>query len=153
MTRIAAVSRIRIFIAWVLLAVLPLQGLAAASMAYCASAPGHGAAAARVTAHASASPSELHHASTHHAGTHDAGTHDHHAAALPEKPQASDAADTLQPPTGHGCALCASLCHAAAMSSAVQTLRCLPPEQLAITEPEARVPRVPASVPDKPPRA
>jgi hypothetical protein len=143
LTGIAPVmTRFRLFLACLLLATLPLQGLAAATMLYC----GH---AAKVQAGVSQAGHDQH-APAHAAA---AAEHEHagHSHAAVESGASSAAADL--PDSRHKCGACAACCHSVAL---IETPHILP-VSAALSAPwvETFVPvhSRPSPVPDKPPRA
>lgn len=156
---------LRLFILWIVCVCVPLQGYAAAAMAFCG--PGHAGGGAEVAAALAADPDDhadhTAHAESHgpshpvagSTAVHDAGQgHDlqpRHAGASPACTHA-DADDGAAADASHVCGTCAA-CHAAALTGRldVAILHDLPPADL--TEPTlvaaTRVPRLL----DRPPRA
>jgi len=139
-------TRIRVFLLWLLLAALPIQGMAAASMLLCGPA-GTGAAQASQTDH--------HHEATAQAGTppphHHQPSIDASEAATAQLPAASDSSVAG---AAHTCVACATCCHAVAVLSQFASLPAhgpLPRAELPGTW--VRVHAAPQPVPDKPPRA
>ncbi len=123
--------RVRLFLAWLLLAALPLQGLAAASMALCQQ--GHDAVAS--------APAAGHHGAAHdHDGAAAADSHDH-------QDQANDA------DADHRCMVCGTACHAVAIASEPVHWLPAPAPRAPLDEAFVRIASRPAPVPDKPPRA
>ena len=147
-----AMSRLRMFLAWLLLLAIPLQGLAAASMLHCGS--GSGAAAESRTAagpyqhshHGDQALAESHDLSHQHAG------HDHAADGVDSAGGGSTDAGTL-PDAGHKCSVCAACCHGAAISDTAGIAPAAAAPQAVRVEPFVAVHSRPGSVPDKPPRA
>ena len=152
-------TRFRVFLAWLLLLALPLQGLAAASMAVCQKVQerdavqqqhgekGHGFAHAKAHGnHGNAS----HHAAVHPDADTDAdAAHDHEQASS----HAHDGTASAQDPADHRCVVCGAACHAVAIASTpVQVMPESAPRVLR-AEDFLRVHSRPAAVPDKPPRA
>ena len=140
--------RIRILLAWLVLAALPLQGFAAASMLFCGAGPAH-----RAQQHLHGEFAPAHH---HDDGDdHDQG-HGHsaagpdHAQAHQGGPGADDGAQL--PDSSHTCGACAACCHSAAMASTplLPVLAQLP--QVAAAEPFVLIHPQPSKGPDKPPR-
>ena len=142
--RIAAMVRLRLLLAWLLLAALPLQGFAAATMLFCGQAP-------RVlTAVAPAN----------HGGHDDQASHADHRRAAGHDDATAHATDDGPPghaphvaDAGHGCNLCAAACHAVGIASEPAALAFSPAPQVPQAEPFQRFASRPAPVPDKPPRA
>lgn len=133
-------SRIRSLFLWLVVLVLPLQGLAATSMLFCgmgehqASAPQPVAAVAAEHAEAG----DLHHATAHV-----------HAEPAPDTAASQGKLDDL----AHPCGLCASCCFQVAIASppVVPDLSAAPQADLA--EPLVLIRALPSRVPEKPPRA
>lgn len=128
--------RVRLFIAWLILAALPLQGFAAAGMLYCGDV----------------GVSVVDGAGAHDHGMHDrAGMADAQAAAT----VAGDADGQATPLPGslHTCSVCASCCAGLGLvaASVPAVLPSLPQAEPASLF--ARVHARPSPVPDKPPRA
>jgi hypothetical protein len=117
---------VRLLLACLLIAALPLQGIAAASMAFCATgAPSSGAAAA---------PHGHDHAATHeHAAAQQAG------AALPD--------------TAHACSVCMACCHAVGLVATAEFNVPSPEPQGPIAAVVPLLHERPASVLERPPRA
>lgn len=143
-------SVLRLVIAWLVMAALPLQGIAAASMLFCDQA-----------AHSTASqPSGHDHAALGHGEAHDHASHAHPgddaAQADPKLSQQQD--DTTQAglgmvDDGHACPICASCCNLVALSEMpTLSLDGAAPMSAPLQGP-ARVFTRHAPIPDKPPRA
>lgn len=152
--------RFRLFLAWLLMASLPLQGMAAASMLFCGSAtaarvaqasggqPSHHSPAAGATApdHASGAP-------------HDHSTHGHAAADTAEPTHAG--ADAGSPgvqkapktQNGHSCPICASCCQVVAVGGFVAFPQDSAAPSVLPSHPLVRVVSRATPLPDKPPRA
>lgn len=147
--------RLRTFFAWLLLLALPLQGMAAASMLYCAGgAAGHGVHAA-VGADAADAAGVAPHRHAPGAAPHG------HASAPDPGPVGTDANDgtgatspmASLPDAGHSCGVCGGCCSSAALVQAVRSTRAGALPQAAPSEPRALVTAYTVPVPDKPPRA
>lgn len=144
--------RLRHLLAWLLLAALPLQGFAAATMLQCG--PAQRAAVLQVLA-AQAVPDQGHPhapgAQHDHAGHHGHSGGGHHtAAAAPDGPVDHD------PPLvdkGHGCAACAGACHAVGLTGEPVRLALAPAPLVPANDPFLRFDSPPPPLPDKPPRA
>ena len=126
-------SLVRLVIAWLVLAALPLQGMAAASMLFCGEA-----------SHAAVAHEPAHDPASHH--------HDGDAHVVADTPNDDDA-QASAPAGGHACPVCAACCNLVALTPA-------PVLHLDESSPVARplpgTPRVltrATLVPDKPPRA
>ena len=140
-------SILRLVIAWLVMAALPLQGFAAASMLFCEQAT-HSTAAAQ--------------------GPHDRAAHEHASEAQAERDHASHAhdvgtklsqqhdgaqADHAQAKSGHACPICASCCNLVALSETpTLTLGGASPMAPPLQGPSRVITRN-APAPDKPPRA
>lgn len=131
-------SRIRVLFAWLILAALPLQGLAAASMLFCGMDAGH--QGLKASAGAVVQPA-----------------HDHavHAHAHPREGKLAKAAQggTHAHDVGHTCGACASCCNTVAIMGMAQLAPLVPMPQSHAAEPFVLIHARAASVPDKPPRA
>lgn len=124
-------TRLRMFLAWILLAALPLQGYAAAAMLYC------GPAAAAVMA-----------AESHAAG------HGAHSHAAHESNDSNDSHDEAAPLDAvHACSVCAACGHSVALAGTAHRIASPVVPQLSDTRAPYAFPTRPAPVPDKPPRA
>jgi hypothetical protein len=144
-------SRLRIFLAWLLLLAIPLQGLAAASMLHCGS--GSGAAESRTAAGPHHHP---HHGDQALAATHDL-SHQHavhdHAVDGVDGAAGGPADAGVLPDAGHKCSVCAACCHSAAISDTAGIAPAAAAPQAVRMEPFVAMHSRPGSVPDKPPRA
>jgi hypothetical protein len=129
-------SRFRLFLAWLVLAAIPLQGLAAASMLFCGMGEHHAAAA--VAKHDGA-------------GEHDHSQHSH--ATEGELEQATVDTGKNLPDTSHKCPVCASCCSSVAITEFPQLAAFEPLPQAESAEPFVLIHARPSQVPDKPPRA
>jgi hypothetical protein len=138
-------SRFRLFLAWLIVAAIPLQGLAAASMLFCGTVGHH-------------SPAQVAVAQADH-GSHAAAAieqHDHsrhsHAAQVEDQTTAGNA-DQQFPDGAHKCPVCASCCHGVAITGILHLAVTAPAPQAELAEPFVLIHARPSSVPDKPPRA
>ena len=130
--------RLRILFAWLLMAAVPMQGFAAASMLFCSmGVQQHVHAATQTTT-----------ASSHH----DHAVHDQ-ADAGQVSARAAHAAHGAPADTGHKCGICAACCNCMAIIGTEPTPALAPAPQSALTEPSVLVLTRPSPVPDKPPRA
>lgn len=127
-------SRIRLFLAWLVLAALPLQGFAAASMLFCGTGERQ---QAQVQPHA---PDQ-----------HDHAAHGHGPVQPKQAQQGADSTAQL-PDASHQCGVCASCCHSAAITETPRVLALAPPPQAEAAEPFVLIHPRPSPVPDKPPR-
>lgn len=132
---------LRILFAWLLIAAVPMQGFAAASMLLCGTGSEHQHAAAA---------SETHdHAAMHSHNSDDAkdqsATHVH--------THAADPAPGASPDADHTCSICAACCNGVALVGVNHIAAMAPAPQAELAEPFVRVHTLPSPVPDKPPRA
>jgi hypothetical protein len=140
-------SIVRLVIAWLVMAALPLQGLAAGSMLFCDQA-----------SHSTAAPGERHdHAAHEHApGAQAAHEHAIHADDMASRLSQQDdgaQADHAQAQSGHACPICASCCNLVALSETpTLSVGGASPMAPPLQGPARVVTRV-APAPDKPPRA
>lgn len=141
--------RFRLILAWLVLAALPLQGWAAASMLFCGPAQ-------RAAVHAKAQAAKAAPAGDHamHAGHHDMqGAHgQHHADAGTADAEAGGPAQPVTDST-HTCGVCAACCHAVALAQTMQWAGASDAPGAHLAEPLVTVLARPSPVPDKPPRA
>ena len=131
-------SRFRLFLAWLVLAAIPLQGLAAASMLFCGMAAHH-------------APAQVAAAKQDVAGEHDHSQHSDAAEVQVEK-TADDSGKQL-PDVTHKCAVCASCCNSVAITEFPPLVAFAPVPQAELAEPFVLIHARPSQVPDKPPRA
>lgn len=135
LARINFMLRLRLLFAWLLLAAIPLQGLAAASMLFCGMGPDHGA-------QHQAQPVSV------AADGHEHASHQHLEVVT------ADQDKQLQlPDSSHKCGVCASCCNGVALTATplLVAIAPLPPAHAA--EPFVLLHPWPSTVPDKPPRA
>ena len=134
--------RLRILFAWLLMAALPLQGFAAASMLFCGMGTQHQSASTAVVPHDHAAM--LGQATVGHVQASAMGaTH----GALP------DTLPATQHDTQHKCSICAACCNGVALIGLQQSMAVATAAQSELAEPLAPIHTRPAPVPDKPPRA
>ncbi len=123
-----------VLLAWLVMAAIPLQGLAAASMLYCGMGAHHDAQAESAAT----------------------AQHDHSQHAHGVDGKASKGAGNVQqklPDAAHKCGVCASCCHSVAITELPQTAVFAPLPQVQWAEPFVLLHARPAVVPDRPPRA
>jgi hypothetical protein len=135
--KINLMSRFRLLFAWLVLAALPLQGFAAASMLYCGMGPLHGA-------------QEQTEVNGNAASDHDHATHTHTGVAKVEK--TADSKSQL-PDSSHKCGVCASCCNAVAITTTALPVAIASLPQTDAAEPFVLIHPRASPVPDKPPRA
>jgi hypothetical protein len=133
-------SHWRIFLAWLIMAAVPLQGIAASSMLFCAldghhSSPAHSTAAQHAKAQGVTS------------AAHDHGRHTHQKASLETAKAGS------LPDTGHACGACGACCHSTAIAELPRWAAPQPAEQSVEAEPFVLIHTLASGVLDKPPRA
>lgn len=138
-------SCLRVLLAWLVMAAIPLQGLAAASMLYCGMGAHHGNEAVVASLH---SPAPADRAA---AGRHDHSGHGHVAPV--DAGKIADDGQPRLPDAAHKCGVCASCCHSVAIAEFPQTLVFTPLPQAELAEPFVLIDARPARVPDRPPRA
>src|SRR5687768_5238785 len=137
-------SLLRLVIVWLLVAALPLQGIAAASMLYCGQA-----------AHSAASQQGDHDHASHdhdHAGnSHGGDGHLGHADVKPSQfsDQGDKAAGVVD--DGHSCPICASCCNLVAVSETSTLMLDAAPPASQPAQDASRVFTRDAPLPDKPP--
>jgi hypothetical protein len=136
--------RFRLILAWLMMAALPLQGWAAASMLYCGPAQ---RAAVQAQAQVPAAGSDHGMQAAHH-GT-DAGSPAHHHADT----TAADDSDAAGDGADHTCGVCAACCHGVALAQTPHWAAMPPAPGADLAEPLAAVLARASPVPDKPPRA
>lgn len=136
--------RFRLILAWLMMAALPLQGWAAASMLYCGPAQ-------RAAVHAAAAAHEASHHDMH-AAHHDVKA-GHHAQQHHADPGAPEGAQPAADASSHTCGVCAACCHGVALAQTQRWAATLPALAADIAEPLVAVIVRPSPVPDKPPRA
>lgn len=130
-------SVLRLLFAWLLIAAVPMQGFAAASMLLCGTGSAH--------QHTAAAGETHDHATMHSHNGDDTDDHVHTHAADPA-PGASADAD-------HTCSICAACCNGVALVGVNHLAAIAPAPQAELAEPFVRVHTLPSPVPDKPPRA
>jgi hypothetical protein len=143
-------STIRLVLAWLLMAALPLQGMAAASMLFCG-AP----AAARV---AQAATHQGHHASMN-VSKHDHSAHGHEGGhgSYGAQEQTEPDHDMRQAPDGdatqgHSCPVCATCSQAQAVGGFASLPLAAPAPSAEPSQAPVRVSSRSPTLPDKPPR-
>ena len=138
-------SRFRLFLAWLIVAAIPLQGLAASSTLFCGMGEHH-APAQVAAAQANLASSD----SVASAG-HDHSRHSHAGDVQVKK--TGDNTGKKLPGAGHKCAVCASCCNIVAITEFPQLVAFAPVPQAVLAEPFVLIHARPSQVPDKPPRA
>ena len=142
-------SILRVVVAWLVMAALPLQGIAAASMLFCEQA-----------AHSTVVQPAGHDRAAHgHGADHDHAAHSHEANGSPKaepRAQSAQQADAGQGglvDDGHACPICASCCNLVALSETpTLSLNGDSPVSQPLQGPSRVISRD-APTPDKPPRA
>lgn len=122
---------------WLVMAIIPLQGMAASSMLLCAMNSHHG--------HGAQTLSEQ---DRDQLGTarHDHAKHSH------EKASPGSVSGTSTPAASHDCGACGACCHSTAIAEIPRWADPQPLEQTVDAEPFVFVHSLPVRVPDKPPR-
>ncbi|MDM0104260.1 hypothetical protein QTH97_04900 [Variovorax sp. J22R24] len=135
-------SRVRVFLLWLVMFAVPFQGYAAASMALC----GTPEPASKVAM------AESHAAHSAHAASDDPAARHHDAASHAEHGSSGAKTSHAHSDASHKCSTCVA-CHAVALTSdtVVAPAHVLP--QADPTQPASAMADVASRVPDKPPRA
>jgi len=133
------------FLLWLMMLAMPIQGFAAASMAYC------GVGAAHKTVSANAMPqTPQHHAESAGEGHGQSMHHEMVQTAAPDQPADTQ---TQLPDAAHKCGVCASCCNLIGIAVIPQLLAVHVSPDATYLEPLALSYTVPSSLPEKPPRA
>ena len=127
-------ARLRLLLAWILMAAVPVQGFAAGSMLFCA------AATHEVAGHSAHAEARL---------QHDHTTHTHHAGDVAKKSTAKAAVVDAQ----HQCSLCAACCHGVGITQLPPMWQASPAPQADLANPFVLIVSHAPPLPDKPPRA
>ena len=127
--------RFRFLLIWLVMAAVPLQGLAAATMLYCGLGAQHGEAHSMAVADSLAP----------HQSSHDHGV-------MAEAAKSTDGQQQQLPGADHECSVCASCSNAVALTTVTSSVGAMPLPQAELAEPFVLIQRRPAPVPDKPPR-
>lgn len=139
------VLRIRLLLAWLLMAAVPLQGFAAASMVFCGTGAAHHS---QVQAQTSLALAVKQVAQTGH---HDHSSHSHADGSESDRspnPISKGGDDPL-----HKCGVCASCCLGVAITDFHRAPNFSSLQQAELAEPFVLIHARPSPVPDKPPRA
>lgn len=138
-------SRFRLFLAWLIVAAIPLQGLAASSMLFCGKGQHH------APAQVAAAQADLASSGSVASAGHDHSKHSHAGEVQAKK--TADKAGKQLPGAEHKCAVCASCCNVVAITEFPQLVAFAPAPQAELAEPFVLIHARPSQVPDKPPRA
>jgi len=138
-------SRLRILFVWLLMAAVPMQGFAAASMLFC----GSGSQRQHTHVQAGAMAAVANHGEAHTAAPHDHASHSHAGKAH------GNAADKKHglPDATHKCSTCAACCNVVAMIGPQHEIALAPAPKADLAEPFVLILVRATPVPDKPPRA
>ena len=128
---------LRFVLAWLIMLALPLQGLAAATMVFCAGEH-HGTTAALQGAQEPSS--------------HDHSSHQHPAVDSHQANADEARSSQVLPDSNHKCGVCASCCHSVAVTQGRASSGLVALERPHLTEFFLRIDTASAEVPDKPPR-
>ena len=139
-------SRFRLFLAWLIVVAIPLQGLAASSMLFCGMGAHH--ATAQVAA---AQVVDLALSGSVANASHDHSKHSHSGEVQTKK--TADNAGKKLPGVEHQCAVCASCCNIVGITEFPLLVASAPMPQAELAEPFVLIRALPSPVPDKPPRA
>jgi hypothetical protein len=137
-------SRLRLLLAWLVMAALPLQGFAAASMLFCGMEQ-----TARVSEAGDRHDSHRHSDAASSASAHDHAAHGHASKA---DSGSGKTAKSGQDKQGHACPVCASCCQVVAVGGFEAFPQTSAPPGAGPTAPIFRVQTRTATVPDRPPR-
>lgn len=138
--------RFRLIVTWLLLAALPLQGWAAATMLWCGPAQQPAAlAAAHTFAHTAGHQHDDGHATQ--------GAHGQHHVDAADVGSADDGAAPTLADDSHTCGVCAACCNGVALAQTPGWPSSAIVPRAEIAEPLVAVLARPSPVPDKPPRA
>ena len=137
--------RVRCLLVWLIVAVIPLQGLAAVSMLLCETGVRHAPAQVAAAHHEQLSSAGI------ASGPYDPSQHSH-ADGVQVKKAGENTGNKL-PDSAHKCGVCASCCHSVAITEFPSLLAFAPLPQAEWAEPFVLIQPRPSSVPDKPPRA
>lgn len=154
----AMLARLRLILTWLLLAALPLQGIAAASMALCQPQAASRQAVNLPEGAPDFAPTRgIHQAHDGHGHSgHDHAWHEvgaGHLAATAGDDGTPAHHDGLQADADHRCSACAMCGHALGLAGVPITLEVQAAPQDLVTGPAQRVETRVAPIPDKPPRA
>ncbi|MES2972348.1 MAG: hypothetical protein V4757_02010 [Pseudomonadota bacterium] len=138
-------SRFRLFLAWLIVAAVPLQGLAASSMLYCGPGEHHGTAQVASVQGNLDSDSGIANAISDHSS--------HGSAVVGEAEKSAGSSGEKLPAAAHKCAVCASCCSFLAIPEVSELTVLAPAERAEFSEPFVLFHIRPSQVPDKPPRA
>lgn len=149
-SKIRPMVRLRFLLACLVMLAIPMQGFAAASMLFCGMSSDHGAVAQSAAADVVVPPTHVHAVVLDVAASIAAPvSHDRaHASSMN-----TGHAEGHHASSDHACNICASCCHAAAMSATTHSTPTALPLQPGFKEPLVLVHSRPVLVPDKPPRA
>lgn len=138
--------RLRLLLVWLLMAAIPMQGFAAASMLFCGVGGERTQVQAVAETHAHPESRHVHAAAQHDHSSHDYGMSDSHgSSATDAKNGAHDA--------GHKCSICAACCNSVAIIGINLVITAAPAPQAKLAEPFVLILARATPVPDKPPRA
>lgn len=140
-------SRFRLFLAWLIVAAIPLQGVAAASMLFCGPGPQHASAQVAATQHGKLL------GAVDAKSAHDHAEHGHDAEVQFKAKNSGEDGSKKLPDITHKCGICASCCHSVAIAEFPQLVAFAPVPQAELDEPIVLIHARPSPVPDKPPRA
>lgn len=136
--RLSCMSRLRVYLAWLLFAAIPLQGLAAASMLYCGES--HGSHLG-VVVHSGALQNG-----------HDHSAHVHDAVMASSTPSHDVSAAVQLSDADHECSVCASCYQAVGLPHPARSALASPAVPGKLAQTPVLIESVPAALPEKPPR-
>ncbi len=137
--------RLRLLLAWFLMAAIPMQGFAAASMLFCGMGTEH------VLAQVGDVSPALHQHSIQETSHHAHSSHSH--ADTESHGNTTPGAKQGVPDAGHTCSICAACCNSVAIVGLELVIASVPAPQAELAEPIVLILARATPVPDKPPRA
>ena len=136
--------RFRLLLAWLMMAAVPLQGFAAASMLFCSAAI-HEGGTSQAQPMAAGHHGHAGHAVHRHA--------DETAVNAPETAASTSQAFGALPDVAHACSVCASCCHNVAITEFPSVVALAPLPRADVAQPLLLPYSRPSPIPYKPPRA
>ena len=138
--------RLRLLLVWLLMAAIPMQGFAAASMLFCGMGTEHMQAHTTGASQASLGSRQVQEIMHHEHSSHD------HATAGARGKTTTDIKQGVAD-TAHKCSICAACCNGVAIVGLELGIAVVPVAQATLAEPFVLIHTRPSPVPDKPPRA
>lgn len=138
--------RLRLFFVWLLMAAIPMQGFAAASMLFCGGVTDHALVQTSAASQSLPDSHQAHAEVKHEHASHDHGMSGSHESVSPDTKHGA-------PETGHKCSICAACCNSVAIIGMDFAIAAAPAPQAELAEPFVLIAARATPVPDKPPRA